>query len=196
MTINLIFSIYTIIPLFYYHMVSGMRRKNLYIMEVDVYQAAVNLSPEAQVILKKSLSDPNASISDAIIAINSGCKAAVTLRFVRDVEKNKIVEAFNDNFSELNQNDVKAFKEALGSSIGATGLKKNDELVFFWTSDGIIITKNNVVGNKFRSASGDAVERRLLEVYLDPVRYHPYLYFYHYPQYYDYNHLPEACCIT
>jgi len=151
----------------------GMRRKNLYIMEVDVYLAALNLSPEALLISQKIFaSDPNASIAEAIMTpVNgSGCKAAVTLRFVRDVAKDKIVEAFNDAFNELNQNDVKTFKTALGNTLGDAGLKKGEEIAFFWTSDGIVITKNNNVGNKFKSASGDAVERRLLEVYVDPRR--------------------------
>jgi len=152
----------------------GMRRKNLYVMEVDVYLAALNLSPEALSLSQKIFaSNPNASIAEAImtpVKNGSGCKAAVTLRFVRDVGKDKIVEAFNDAFNELNQNDVKAFKTALGNTLGDAGLKKGEEIAFFWTSDGIVITKNNNAGNKFKSASGDAVERRLLEVYVDPRR--------------------------
>ena len=101
---------------------------------------------------------------------NGGCKASVTLRFVRDVGKEKIVEAFNDAFNELDKADVKAFKIALGNTLGNSGLKAGEEIAFYWTSDGIVITKNNALGEKFKSASNDAVERRLLEVYVDPRR--------------------------
>lgn len=110
-----------------------MRRKNLYVMEVDVYKASLYLSPDA---LSRSkavfLSDSNTSLANAIMkpTKNDGCKAAVTLRFVRDVGKEKIVDAFNDAFSELDQTDVKAFKTALANTLGDGGLKVGEEIAF------------------------------------------------------------------
>jgi len=152
----------------------GMRRKNLYVMEVDVYLAALNLSPEAFAQSQAVYSnDVNASIAEAImtpVKNGSGCKAAVTLRFVRNVEKDKIVEAFNDAFKGLDESDVIAFKGALSHTVGESGLKKGEEIAFFWTLNGVVITKNGEVGDKFKSTTGDGVERRLLEVYVDPRR--------------------------
>ncbi len=115
-----------------------MRRKNLVVLEVDVYLAALALSPSAVTSVKNWKSTKS---SDALteVILQQGhqakvapaadeTKATITLRFVRAVGKSQIVEAFSDAFKGVDAASIAAFKEALSGAIpGDSGLKVGDE---------------------------------------------------------------------
>lgn len=112
-----------------------MRRKNLYIMEVDVYLAALNLSPEAVVVAKKwNQSNKADSFASQLVGCNgtsNGPKATVSLKFVRDVTTANVVEAFNEAFSGCDANAVTKFKSLLSSVIGKDGVKNGEEVCMY-----------------------------------------------------------------
>lgn len=154
----------------------GMRRKNLYITEVDVYLCGLNLSPVAlknvQALPKDALA---AELAGAILKRNSSkvaeknpFRASVTLRFVRSVGKDKVVDAFNDAFKGCSSEAVSAFTAALGTAVGKDGMTVGDTLIFYWNENGgLTLAKNGVVCDSLQSPE---VEQRLLQVYVDPTR--------------------------
>jgi hypothetical protein len=81
---------------------SGMRRKNLYVMEVDVYMIQFYVDEDAMKFVSAWKKDGgNSSLADSLIKGNLGKSspiAAVNCKFVRDVGKDKVVEAFNEAF--------------------------------------------------------------------------------------------------
>lgn len=71
---------------------AGMRRKNFYIVEVDVYKTGLNLTPGAVQRAKAAFSS-NASLSDAIKAnevAGSWPECAIVLKFVRGVTAQQV----------------------------------------------------------------------------------------------------------
>ena len=154
----------------------GMRRKNLYITEVDVYLCGLNLSPVAlknvQILPKDALAT---DLAGAILKTNASkvteknpYRASVTLRFVRAVGKDKVVEAFNDAFKGCSTEAVASFTAALGTAVGKDGMKVDDTLVFYWSEHGgLTLAKNGAVCDSLKSPE---VEQRLLQVYVDPSR--------------------------
>jgi hypothetical protein len=116
----------------------GMRRKNLVVLEVDVYLAALALSPSAVLSVKNwKTSKSHDALTEVILQQGHQAKVApaadetkatITLRFVRAVGKSQIVEAFSDAFKGVDAASIAAFKEALSGAIpGDSGLKVGDE---------------------------------------------------------------------
>ena len=154
----------------------GMRRKNLYITEVDVYNAGLYLSDAALKVAKDSKTkDPELeSLPTALgdYLVQSGQKSpqgelATRLVFVRDVGQSSIVEAFNDAFKGCDTVVVDKFKKAYGEAVGVDGMKKGESCTFIWLngSGGLVVEKNGVVTPLATSAE---LEKRLLQVYLQP----------------------------
>lgn len=154
----------------------GMRRKNLYIVEVDIYKVALCLSADA---LKKGkeavlsgrkmsdllLDDENTSSSTLSTSIPA---LSVPLVFVRSVSTHQVVEAFNDAFVGCNQEGINLFKDKLREVVGTAGMKVGETVTFYWVKGGgIIIAKNNLCGGIMRNTE---IEKRLLDVYIDPSR--------------------------
>jgi hypothetical protein len=147
----------------------GMRAKNFYITSVNVYLCGMYMSSGSQEIAKKWKADgSHGQLADALLSSSnsskSGPRASVTLRFVRTVGTDKVVEAFNDAFTGC---DASVFKSALSASIGKEGCKDGDEISFMWIGqDSMLITKNGSFAETV-SGQGD-VCNRLLNVYLNP----------------------------
>ena len=115
-----------------------MRRKNLVVLEVDVYLSALALSPSAVLSVKNwKKAKSNDALAEVILHQARDLKvapsedetnAAITLRFVRAVGKSQIVEAFSDAFKGVDAASITAFKEALAGAIpGESGLLAGDE---------------------------------------------------------------------
>jgi hypothetical protein len=149
-----------------------MRRKNLYLFEVDVYMTGLslleatlhdlqtnqNLTP-AKAVLASQVTNPN---------LNGQPVAFVTCRFVRDVGLNSILDAFQETFIGLPSEDILEFRNQLGAAVGAHGVKKGDEVIFAWLHNGgMKILLNGVVGGQIKN---HLVEERLIEVYVDQKR--------------------------
>jgi len=138
----------------------GMRRKNLYVTQVDVYLAALALSP---ISLKNA---KNEFSSCSILKSQKGTKASVTLKFVRSVGASQVVEAFNDAFKDCDPIDVAIFKEALRKSIGENGMKVNEEVTFYWVNDNELVVSKS--GNPIQNLQSSQLSIRLLDVYINP----------------------------
>jgi hypothetical protein len=125
-----------------------MRRKNLVILDVDVYQVALNLSPSALAKAKawKIIGKFKYSLAEMILQIPprkmfgdvEATSASVILRFVRSVSKDQIVAAFDDALVGLDKQVLADFKDALSKATSG-GLKKGDEICFHWPNHGIKI---------------------------------------------------------
>ena len=89
----------------------GMRRKNLVVLEVDVYLVSLALSPTAVLAAKNwkkaKSGDPLAEVilqqerNIKVAPAADETTAVTTLRFVRAVGKSQIVEAFSDAFKGM-----------------------------------------------------------------------------------------------
>jgi hypothetical protein len=154
----------------------GMRRKNLYVVEVDVYNAGLYLSESALKAAKSlRLKDPEMNELPSVLATHiattgqNGAKAQVATKlvFVRDVGQSSVVEAFNDAFKGCNPSDVDNFKKTFGEAVGATGMKKGDSCTFIWLNGngGLVVEKNGVITPVAKSPE---IEKKLLQVYLQP----------------------------
>lgn len=149
-----------------------MRRKNLYLFEVDVYLTGLSLLEET---IQELQMDQNLTPARAVLAsqvTNSKLEgqpvAFVTCRFVRDVGLNSILDAFQETFTGLPSDDVLEFRNQLGAAVGQDGVKKGDEVIFAWLHNGgMKILLNGVVGGQVKNP---LVEERLIEVYVDKKR--------------------------
>ncbi len=151
----------------------GMRRKNLYIMEVDVYLVGFYMGEKATQVANDWKS-AQGSLHHALVEKAFGGKkdpmAAVTLRFVRGVGQDAIVEAFNEAFKGCDTDAIASFKEATKKVIGSNGMKEGEEFSFFWFGDshGLVVAKNGVaVETVPNTPKVKELEKRLLGVYLD-----------------------------
>lgn len=150
-----------------------MRRKNLYLVDIDVYLASLSLSPNAIQRSKEwyEKKDSN-SVADVIIGTSEGGNipqpiAIVTLRFQREVDSKTFVLGFNDVFSGLPSDQLSIFHQQLKASIG-DGAKKGDDISLVFMEGGSVkFVKNGIVGETF---SNSVFEKRLLEAYVDSKR--------------------------
>ena len=86
---------------------TGMRRKNFYITEVDVYQVGMYVSNESLKTSKQWINtDKSAPLVDSLTVPSKSLKSKtngprimMSLKFVRNVSNDKITEAFNEAFS-------------------------------------------------------------------------------------------------
>ena len=155
----------------------GMRRKNFYIVDVDVYLTALNLSSKSLTVgkncMKKGANE--CQLADDLFECiqktpkSANAEATITLKFVRNVTKSQVVEAFNEAFAGLNPDEVNQFKANLSYNVREDGMKVGEEIVFTWQAGGgLMITRSQgESGQVYRS---DGIEKRLLEVYVDTKR--------------------------
>lgn len=151
----------------------GMRRKNLYVMEVDVYMVSCYLNDSAMRAGKDSKEgdDLPSNLLSSAKGQKDGPLVAINSKFVRDVGKDKIVESFNEAFKGCDENAVSKLKAHLGSVIGDSGMKKGEEFQFYWygqPSKGLVIVKNGTVRETEASTDMKALQERLLNVYIGP----------------------------
>ena len=163
-----------------------MRRKNFYIVEVDVYLIGVSLSSAtlskdkawgaagkdsptlAEALLNQSDYYDKITNKKTQAQYKNEIKICLTLRFQRSVTKAQFIEAFNDAFAGCNQTSVDIFKESLGKIVDDTGVKQGEEIFFYWLDNGdFTVSRNGKLGNTFNIAE---INQRLLEVYIDPKR--------------------------
>lgn len=161
-----------------------MRRKNFYIVEVDVYLIGINLSPSMVDKGKEwSLTENNSkSLSDALlekkplefgnkkktIHPKHDVKIGLTLRFVRSVTKSQFLDAFNEAFVGCKPANIVTFKNSLGKIVDESGVKSGEEIHFYWLDNGdFTVSRNGIMGDTFNL---EEINHRLLEVYIDPRR--------------------------
>jgi hypothetical protein len=151
-----------------------MRRKNFYIVEVDVYMCGSYISAPAVLRARKALATAAdgaapVSLSKALLAQDE-LSAAITLKFVRDVGNAAFVEAMLDSFSDCKDQDaVTRFKDALSNCVGLTA-KVDDEVVFFFVGHNDVAVAKNGSKPVLCELKSSEVVTRLLDVYVDPAR--------------------------
>ena len=152
----------------------GMRRKNLYITEVDVYMIGINLSDKAL----KQAKEWNATlkgqctlvdhISPGKAAVPTEVKVSATLRFCRHITKDQFLTAFEEAFKGLSAEAINDFKSVMGKSIVTGAVTQTDSLVLYWLDNGeVLFALNGVFGEPLTNLE---LNKRLLEVYIDPTR--------------------------
>ena len=154
----------------------GMRRKNLYITEVDVYLVGINMSNTALKSAKEwnSSHKNEGSLVDYLMKsrsqkLASEVIASATLRFCRSVTKDQFLTAFDEAFKGCTPEAVAEFRKVMGDSMSAGTVNKNEELVLFWLDNGDIAFSLNGVFAESRLTNFE-LNKRLLEVYIDPTR--------------------------
>lgn len=150
-----------------------MRRKNFYIVEVDVYQTGFavtdSLGAKARAAAASSSPINHAAVMDALLsaAPSKGASVAITLKFVRTVSTKQCVDAYDDALKGCNPEAAANFSRILAETIGPDGLKSGEQIQFFWLDGGGMLIE-------CRGATcamlDNEISRRLLETYLDPTR--------------------------
>ena len=147
-----------------------MRRKSFYVVAVDVYMSGLSLSPAVAKMVKQAPSNKTADIvlSTTPSSPHPNCAMCVTMHFVRDVTTAQAVDAFKDAFKGCNPEGIATFGEMMTSAIGNDGCKVDEEVSFYWLEGGgLFIDKN---GTKPYCVRNPEIEKRLIDVYLDPAR--------------------------
>ena len=154
----------------------GMRRKNFYIAEVDVYLVGINLSNKA---LKRA-QEWSATRKEEITLVgyltqdSAGKKVptdvaiSATLRFCRTITREQFLGAFDDSFKGCSPDAVSTFKERVGKVMASGSLTQKDEAGMYWLDNGDFIFSVN--GELSERLTNTELNKRLLEVYLDPTR--------------------------
>jgi hypothetical protein len=152
-----------------------MRRKNLYITEVDVYLVGINLSG-AGLQRAKEWSASHKSECSLVDYLMKSCNqklasevtVSATLRFCRQITKDQFLTAFDEAFKGCSADAVADFRKSMGAVITSGSVTKSDELVLYWLDNGdIAFTLNGVYGERLTNRE---LNKRLLEVYIDPAR--------------------------
>ena len=142
-------------------------------IDFDIYALDANLSPLLVQEAKnwKARGDSEGTLADALYRKLQTTKepavgVSMTLNFVKSVTTSQVVEAFNDAFSTCDPALTKQFKDTLHLAVGDHGMKVGEVVEFTWlTGGGLVISSRGKTEGVF---FGVDIEKRLLEVYLDP----------------------------
>lgn len=156
---------------------AGMRRKNLYIMEVDVYLVGLALSEQAIQTAANWPDRKNTSVLSTFLLDNNYVsltrpdakdpRCAIFIKFVRTATKAQFLAAFKESFSDFEPTEFSEFNSILENVVG-DNMATGDEFSFYWLNNGeIVIAKNGVVGGRL---TNEKISQRLLDVYTDPKR--------------------------
>lgn len=144
---------------------SSMRRKNLLVVNVDVYRVGIYASSSLETIVKNNI---KAGKSYGL-ASKSGDEISLSLylKFVRSVTTDKILEAFRTGLSSVaDKTAVNSFSDILFKKIGKIGTKKDDTIEFIFkgrNNEEIgILVRDDKVPEIIKSA---ALREKLIEIY-------------------------------
>ena len=145
-------------------------------IDFDIYKISCNLSEpllkEAQ-SWKKSHSDaPLASVlmEHLLIPTKEGKSSGVeiNLTFVKSVSTTQILEAFYESFKDCDPITYTKFLDILQSAIGSDGMKPGKVIEFHWLHGGGLLV---AIDGEYKGYFDDnTIEKRLLEIYIDPHR--------------------------
>jgi glutaredoxin-related protein len=175
---------------------AGMRRKSLFIIEVDVYTVGIYFSNEKLeqfASLRNSVAQMTMTEKGNYIGARPSENSSndvylgIVLKFVRHVGTNKVVDAIvealtlKENETSMSHVEVeeyntslKIFSDLLLSSIGNQGMAKDDEIMFTFyqeTNIGVVI-QNELKG----SVSHSYIKRKLIDIYLGEKAVAPQVY--------------------
>lgn len=139
-------------------------------MAVDVYMTGLSVTPTLSRRLKQSKPDEAIEVILSSPAENPypHCSTCITMNFVRDVTTAQCVDAFKDAFKGCNAAGIEKFGAVMTEAVGANGCKVGEEVTFYWLDGGGLCIDR--AGTKQYGIRDEEIERRLLEVYLNPSR--------------------------
>jgi hypothetical protein len=150
-----------------------MRRKNLYVVEVDIYQVGLALS---QASIEKALpwtqNQASSVLSQHVLANPTTTdakapRAAILIKFVRAITKQQFVDAFRESFQGVDTKDFDALSAVL-DHVFDEKIGVGSEFGFYWLNDGeVVFLKGPEVAGRI---SNPVIAARLLDVYSDPKR--------------------------
>ncbi len=160
----------------------GMRKLNLFITEFNVYLAGIHLNKNTLEKVKKwKQTESDIPLSSVILSdikqesyttfwlkplIKNECPVIIKLKFVRDLSYEKLMNAFNEAFIGLPEDEIELFKRHFINIIGKSGVEENDEIHFSWiNNDSLILSKNEKSSEILLLPN---IVPRLLDVYLHP----------------------------
>lgn len=146
---------------------SSMRRKNLLVVNVDVYRVGIYASSSLETIVKNNIKAGKSYVVG--LASKSGDEVSLSLylKFVRSVTTDKILEAFRTGLSSVADNiAVNSFSDILLRKIGKTGTKKDDTIEFIFKGRnneeiGILVRDDKVP----EIVKSSALREKLIEIY-------------------------------
>lgn len=153
----------------------GMRRKNFYVVDVDVYLIGISMADDTLKVAKqwmsrgdgKSLVDSIFNSYNLLSSSPSKVTLSATLRFCRGATTAQFLNAFEEALKGCDQVAVEDFKKGFSELI-TTGIKEKDEFVLYWLDNGdVLVSMNGQTGSVL---SNKGLNKRLLEVYIDPKR--------------------------
>lgn len=147
-----------------------MRRKSFYVVAVDVYMTGLNMLPKVSQKVRQAGEGKAIDVVMGLAAENPFPEAStcITMHFVRDVTTAQCVDAFKDAFKGCNPEGIARFGAVMTEAVGENGCKVGDEVSFYWLEGGGLAIDR--AGTKPYVVRDAEIERRLLEVYLDPAR--------------------------
>jgi hypothetical protein len=143
---------------------SAMRRKNLLVVNVDVYHVGIYLSSGMEAIVKSNIK----SNKGFGLATKTGEEVSISiyLKFVRSVTTDKIVQAFKEGLTISDKSAVDTFTSVLLKKIGQQGASKDDTIEFIFKGKNNeeigILVRNDKVPEVVKSV---ALREQLIEIY-------------------------------
>ena len=143
---------------------NAMRRKNLLVVNVDVYYVGIYLSPKMESIIKSNIK----SGKSFGLAASTGedVSLSIYLKFVRSVTSDKIIQAFKEGLTITDKSAVNAFTSILLKKLGPNGAVKDDTIEFIFkgkNNDDIgILVRDDKVPEIVKSST---LRERLIEIY-------------------------------
>lgn len=142
----------------------GMRRKNLLVVNVDVYNVGVYISPKMENILKNNIKAGKKF--ELYASTGEDVSVSIYLKFVRSVTTDKIVQAFKEGLTINDKNAVNSFTSILLKKLGPNGASNDDTIEFIFkgknNEDIGILVRDDKVPEIVKSAS---LRERLIEIY-------------------------------
>lgn len=144
-----------------------MRKKFfLHVYMVGVY--ADKATAERVALKLKQSAQSEVNLADALYEETKRSSVTVLLRFYRNVSNEQFINAIVQAFEGVPAEATASFRAYLQEVVG-DGLSKDDVLEISWLKGGgLSMAKNQAKGLCFPKK--DEVERRLMQVYLDPAR--------------------------
>ena len=144
---------------------SGLRKKNLFVVNVDVYHVGIYASPSLENTIKSNIK----ANKDFGLSSKTGddVSLSIYLKFVRAVTTDKIVQAFQEGLSSsvTDKNALNSFTSILLKKIGSKGASKDDTIEFIFKGRnndeiGIIVRDDNA-----EIVKSAALRERLIDIY-------------------------------
>ena len=145
---------------------SGMRKKNLFVVNVDVYHVGIYASPLLENTIKSNI-QANKDFGLAS-KTSDDISCSIYIKFVRSVTTDKIVQAFQEGLSQSvsDKSALNSFTSILLKKIGSKGASTSDtiEFIFKGRSDEVgILVRDDKTIDYVKSA---ALRERLLDIYV------------------------------